>query len=138
MDEKEEVDKMSTMLFGYGHEPVEITTIDELERWLDVLSEEARVSMNFGVRIAIMEDESSLMLTVGGEESHMEYYAGKEKPMVRGCNGPWDSDELISFFLNGAYSEVKKRYFVPMEIARESARIYFLTGKRPQNVDWGP
>jgi hypothetical protein len=54
-----------------------------------------------------MEDESSLMLTVGGEESHMGYYSAKEKPMIRGCRGPWDSDELISFFLIGGVHNLR-------------------------------
>jgi hypothetical protein len=128
---------MTTTVSWYGHEPVEIETISELDKCLDFLSEEARASMPFSVAISIDEEESSLMLTLGRQESHMEYYSAQETPMISGCRGPWDSDELIRFFLNGEYSEVKKRFFVPIEIARESARIYFLTRKRPQNVTWG-
>ncbi len=128
---------MTIMLSWYGHDPVEIKSIHELEKWLDRLSQEGESSSAFTVSILAEEDKTCLALTVGRNESHIEYYDANSRPPADGCRGPWDSSEIISFLHDGELCEMEKRYFVPIKEARESARIYYLTRKKPDNVHWG-
>jgi hypothetical protein len=114
---------------------VNILTKQDLDKTVDQLMEEANGSLPFSVEVSVNE-LTSLVITLGSEYSHVEFYSANSGPLVVGCRGPWDEDALIAFTHRGEYSEMELRYFVPMQAAREALRRYFESGERPDNIQW--
>lgn len=114
---------------------VEVTLLDELDQWLDRLMALGEQSYPFSVELQV-NDSTGIVLTVGRPESHLEFYDHHARPPAVGCHGPWEDDELIVFFHHGHYSELPRRFFVPVEEARAAVRSYFTTGKRPATIRW--
>lgn len=115
----------------------EFRTLQELEQLIEQLTVQAyEQNQLIGVEVCV-DDDSCLLITVGREETHMEFYSTAGKPLVVVCRGPWDNDELITYNHGGQWSEMEKRYCVPSMEARVALRIYFETGLRPNNITWG-
>jgi hypothetical protein len=67
----------------------------------------------------------------------VEFHSTDPRPNGFGSVGPWDDDEVIDFNFKGEITEMQRRYWVPISDAREALRLYFLTGDRPDNINWG-
>lgn len=117
-------------------EYVEIDTLENTEEHLDRLTELAiEQGMPLSVQIALTSG-TSLQLTVGCLESHVEYYSATGSPLISVCRGPWASNEYITFNFLGEESGIEKMYCVPIGDAREAVRRYFQTRNRPDNIAW--
>lgn len=118
----------------------DISSVEELDRALDQLTiESERIGMPTGVQLQI-DGGAAMSIVVGREESHVEFYSPTARPPAVGCRGPWqgeEGDELLVFNFGGEYTEIEKRYSVPVAQAREAIRIFFTTGLRPENIAWG-
>jgi hypothetical protein len=112
-----------------------VTSVEELDQLLDHLTALARHEGPFSVDLSI-NDRSDIGAVLGRDESHLEFYSADEPPTYSASSGPWDDDTLIPFMHHGSYSELPRRYFVPADEARAALRSYFLTGRRPENIDW--
>lgn len=126
---------MIPMLVWHEHENYEVHTLDALDRLIDQLDRDGRETTPFAVSLQV-NPQSELCIVVGCEESHVEFYAADQSPLVVGCTDPWDDDLLIAHSYRGHYSEMPRRYCVPIADAREAMRLYFQTGKRPENQRW--
>ncbi|MEZ4666592.1 MAG: Imm1 family immunity protein [Anaerolineae bacterium] len=113
----------------------EVPTLEELNRLIGQLETEGRTSRAFTVTVRV-NDETGMTMVVGRQESHITFYDANARPPVRGCTGPWDDDQLIVYSYRGHYSEIPRRFCVPIADAREAMRIYFRTGQRPENLSW--
>ena len=126
---------MTPHLVWHENEHAEVHSVDELDLLIDQLTIQAQQTMPFSIELSV-NNETGLLVVVGCEESHMEFYSAQSKPPILGCVGPWDDDELIVFSQRGHYSEMYKRYCVPITEARKALRQYFQTGMRPDNIMW--
>jgi hypothetical protein len=113
----------------------EIISFSDLEILLDILTQKALATSPFSVEL-FMDDETGFLMTVGANESHVEFYSKTEHPPVVACQGDFDSDELFDFLRQGEPSSVSKRSCVSREKAETAIRSYFLTKKRPNNIRW--
>jgi hypothetical protein len=125
---------LARVSWGPG-ESTEVASVEELDRLLDDLSAKARSQGPFTVEISV-NDRTAISAVLGRDDSHLEFYSPDQGALVIGCRGPWDDDTLIPFTYMGSYSELPRRYFVPVKQAREALRRYFLTGVRPENIAW--
>ena len=126
---------MTLHLSWHENEFVEVHSVDELDQLIDQLTMQAKQRMPFSIELSV-NNATSLLIVVGREESHMEFYSGQSRPPIVGCVGPWNDDEFIVFSHRGHYSEIDKRYCVPVMDARKALRQYFQTGLRPNNILW--
>jgi hypothetical protein len=113
----------------------EVRSLPELDHLINELSRKAQSKMPFSVELR-MNPETSLSIVVGNEISHINFFSAKSSPPMVGCHGPWNDNELLEFLYRGEYSEIPRRFCVPIADAREAIRRYFLTGIRPDNVAW--
>lgn len=114
---------------------VDVGTVSQLDSLLDELTVAASTTLPIAATLHVGDDDA-LVIVVGGRESHVEYYSATARPPLIGCTGPWDDDQLVAFTFGGQYSEVPRRWTVPVEEAREAMRRFFETGKRPSNINW--
>lgn len=114
----------------------EIDSVEELDRALDRLTAEAREDLPFAVQVCL-DDRTAMLIVVGRDVSHVEFTSPTSRPLVVVCEGPWDDDELIELTHGGVWSELPRRYWVPISEAREAVRAFFRTGTRPNNIRWG-
>ena len=126
---------MTPQLFWEEANRTEVRSVEELDRLVDQLTVEARADMPLTVELHV-GDETAMSIVVGREESHVEFHSAATHPPIVACHGPWNDDELIEFSHRGQYSELPRRYFVPIADAREALRRYFRTGTRPDNIAW--
>jgi hypothetical protein len=128
---------MTAYILWDRNERTEFSSLEELEKLIDQLSAKAQeTNVPLGVQVCVYEN-TGLLITVGREESHLEFYSASDRPRGVGSLGPWDNDELIEGNFMGERSEMARRYWVPMADAREALRRYFQTGVRPDNMNWG-
>lgn len=120
-----------------GDKRVEVRSLNELDQAVaEVLTQANQEGIPIAIQVAVNK-ETELLVTIGGQESHMEFYSATGTPIAIGCRGPWESDEMIKFTHSGVPSEMKRRYFVPNLEALQALREYFLYGTRPSNIQWG-
>jgi hypothetical protein len=117
------------------NQQADVHSLDELERLIDELSLQAQGELPFSVELYGNVD-TCLSILVGGEVSHLEFFSAKSRPPVVVSSGPWSDDEFVVCTHRGHYSEMPKKYCIPVADAREALRRYFLTGERPDNVAW--
>jgi hypothetical protein len=114
----------------------EFSSLQELEQLIEQVTTQAKqTSMPIGVQIQF-SPETGLLITVGREESHVEFSTANQRPLVAVCRGPWDSDETIEIDFMAEPSTIEKRYCVPILDAREAVRQCYQTGARPSNISW--
>src|SRR5688572_23117793 len=115
---------MTPYLLWDSDNRAEIYSLQELEQIVDRLTIQAEEEMPFSLQFC-GNAERCLMFTIGGEESRMEFCSTTGKRLIVGCRGPWDDDELIEFTHAGQYTEIERRYCVPIADAREALRRYY-------------
>ncbi len=113
----------------------EVQSEEQLTHLIEQVVLEAQNDMPFTVEIRVSKD-TGLSMVVGLNESHMEFYSESEGPLVVGCKGPWNTDELIAFLHWGEYTEMPRKFWVPFSSAKVAFFEYFRTGKRPNNIQW--
>lgn len=126
---------MMAHLIWNASKRTEVRTISELDRIVDQLIKEAEESHSFTVELSV-NNKTSMVIVLGREVSHAEFYDSTSRPPVFSSRGLSDDDEPIVFFHHGHYSEVPRKYWIPSEDAREGLRCYFRTGSMPENLHW--
>ncbi len=116
-------------------EQADVASEQALNVLLVRLQAEAEETMAFSIQVSV-NTTTTLLVTLGGAESHMEFYDRDSRPPVIGCCGERDSDELITFLHSGQHTEMERRYCVIAEQALQALYLYIRTGKRPTNVQW--
>jgi len=110
----------------------EVNSLVELDTLLDEL---AKTSQDFSVELCA-NNLTALSITVGSNESHVEFYSETEHPPVSICKGEQGTDERYFFLHQGEPSSVWKRDCVSIELARAAMREYFITKTKPNNITW--
>ena len=127
--------KITPLLVWDMGQRAEVQSEDQLANLIEQVVLKAQNDIPFTIEMRVSEN-TGLSMVVGLDESHMEFYSENEGPLVVGCKGPWDTDELIAFLHWGERSELPRRYWVPFASARAAFFEYFRTGKRPSNIQW--
>lgn len=135
VNNKHFVEKVTPRLEWREDQFAHVKSLEDLDRLIDGLSEEAATGLPFSIELS-MNSDTALSIVIGTEISHMNFFSMISVPHVVGCRGPWNDDELLVFLYRNEYSEMPRKYCVPVEDAREALRQYFVTGVRPQNVVW--
>jgi Immunity protein Imm1 len=113
----------------------EVDSLELLDAEIDHLTDEACKGMPFSVQVCL-DYGTAMLIVVGRPESHLEFTSPTNQPLMVGCVGPCDDDELIEFSHGGQHSELPRRFWVPTSEAREALRTFFRTGERPSNIRW--
>ncbi len=128
----------NTFLLSWGkNEKMIISSISQLNGQIDLLLSGISKSI-LPIAIELSKNgEMSLLITIGAEQSHVEFFDKNGSPLVVGCLGPVDSSELIEYSFFDEPTEMEIRYCVPISSALEAIREFFLLGRRPTNIKWG-
>jgi hypothetical protein len=112
-------------------------SLEELEREIDKIEEQSRLDkIPIGVEVSATPD-TALMITLGSDASHLEFYGANQSPLLSSSIGPWDDDTLIEgMYLGDVITQMEKRYCVPLHEARAALRMYVTTKVRPSNIRW--
>jgi immunity protein Imm1 of predicted polymorphic toxin system len=77
-----------------------------------------------------------LTIGLGRDHSVLTYIASDAGPYFTSHSGDGPDEGTVVFFYGGHESEFGADAAVPVEEAREAARLFFADGARPGNVDW--
>lgn len=128
---------MKTQVFLLWQEQeIEIDSLKELDEWLDKLTLVAQRSFPFTVGV-YFHDHNAILFVLGLEVSHLEHFSNNESPVGIGCYYKWPQYEEFTFYHRGEISEMGNENFVPVDLAREAVREFYLTRKRPTIIKWG-
>jgi hypothetical protein len=75
-------------------------------------------------------------ITVGGDLSYTQFYDSSRRPPIATSLDIVDSDELIEFDTMGELSQMERRYWIPIELAKRALRYYLETGQRFEEIKW--
>ncbi|HTK05722.1 MAG TPA: Imm1 family immunity protein [Ktedonobacteraceae bacterium] len=128
---------MSTYLEWDKDQRAEASSVEELDRLLDQLTLQATNERPFSVDL-VADAVPALSIVVGDVITPVNFYSPTSHPLVVGCLGRWeeDGDQVFVFDARGSYSEIEKRYTIPIADAREAMRRFLATGQRPDNIVW--
>ena len=123
--------------FRDGEPPRELGDLAELDALLDRVSSEAPEGRPTGVHLFSPEG-ACLTLALGSEESVLGFIdASCEPPYFASKGEVEDVEPLFTFYVcSEHHTEVPRRNVVSTGAAREAAREFFRTGRRPENVAW--
>ena len=113
----------------------EVTSVDDLDRLLDHLTTQAHdLGIPFDVTID-PGDGTSMGIVVGGAAAVVQW--------IR--DDPWDcqvstadsaDDGVVQFTGGGQFSELPRRHWTEVALARQATRHYFTTGELTPRVRW--
>jgi len=129
----------------WGHDQsADVSTVEELDAVLSSIARDASDTKTIIAVELFMDDDTGMCITVGDQLSPACFYSRRGGPLVVNAIGRGgeraepEGDDLFVFSYHGEYSEVLRRDTLPIETAREGMRLYFLKGRRPDNITWGP
>jgi hypothetical protein len=125
---------MATTLEWENHE-VPVGSVDELDRLLDRLTEEARAGEPFIVTLG-RDDDSSLSIGLGRPLSVASYISPGLGPPHFLSRGNGTHDGPIEFVFSGEITEYPPESAVPADTARRALRVFFETGELSPELDW--
>lgn len=125
----------SVLYLLWNKSRINVHSVQEIDKVLDKLISEIEDGTSHGIQL-VANDKTGLLITIGSTLSHIEFYSSDVHPPVVGYFEDTDDEELFYFHYEGELSSVKKRSCVSIEKARETMRLYFLTGEKPTNIAW--
>lgn len=115
----------------------EVTSADELDRVLDRLAARAaELGTPFNLTLAGAAG-TSMDIVLGATMASVQWL--RVDPWccrVSVAEGVDDDDDLVQFAGNGPHSELPRRCWIEVPLAREAVRHYFHTGKLTPLVRW--
>lgn len=113
---------------------LEIDDQRTLDRALDSIAKEAEKPL---IVELVGRTGARLGIGLGMPTSVLAFNPSDDPPyyMSRGSRSS-PRDDIIVYYFQGHWTEFPVTAVVPIEDAREAARVFFLTDERPSNVDW--
>lgn len=114
----------------------DVRNVRDLDRFLDQLSAAAAATQPF---IAELVTSAGARLGIGlGISGTVLSFKQSDDPPYFVSVGDSDAlgDEDVGFYFQGQWSEFPPSAVVPIERAREAARLFLLTGQRPDVIEW--
>jgi immunity protein Imm1 of predicted polymorphic toxin system len=124
-----------TTVSGEDDREIPVRTVEELDAQLDRLDAEARQRQPLAAEI-VRPDGVVLIIGLGRDESVLNYQVSEAGPYYTSHSEDAPDDSTVVFYYGGHESEFLAEAAVPVEDAREAARLFFADGKRPENIDW--
>jgi len=114
----------------------DVESITDLDVALDTLAVEMRAEPAMVELFAA--DSSSLSIGLGRPWSVISYIGPTGDPPYfhSVAVDPVTEEDPVVFLFRGQYSDFPPQSCVLTDVAREAARLFFRTGKRPTNVTW--
>lgn len=106
-------------------EKSEIHSLEELDKLLDSLHKHASKTANIFSVEFFNSENTGLLITIGANESHVEYYTKNGRPPIVSCKEDNDNPELHLFLHHGEPSSVNKTSCVSIKDARNAIREYY-------------
>ena len=125
---------MATTL-EWGEHEVPVGSVEELDRLLDRLTDEALAGEPFIVTLG-RDDESSLSIGLGRPRSVASYISPGLGPPHLLSRGDGAHDGPLEFVFSGEITEYPPGSAVPADAARRALRVYFETGALSPELDW--
>ena len=97
----------------------EIYSLEELDQLMNEVDHAGQEAKPFMITLQVSA-ETELGIVVGCEESHVNYYGPDQNVPVMGCTGPWDDETSVVYYYLGHYSEISRRFCVPIADAKEA------------------
>jgi hypothetical protein len=114
---------------------VQLSNVQELDRWLDDYSETCSAELPAIVTIYVHGYE--IGIGVGLKESfvHVEHETGEGPYLI--TVGDDQMDGVATFFLHSSHhTEIPNRHLVPMLEARKAVREFCISGERIPSLQW--
>ena len=74
---------------------------------------------------------------MGNDRSVLNHVPSNGKPPYMTSHGDDDEDRPFTFYVAGDHhSETSWRHTIPVSTAREAARVFLLTGRLDDRVEW--
>lgn len=112
-------------------EQVQFQTVEQVEGFIDQQEQKAKSEGVLQTIQVSAEDSSCMLITVGGNISYTQYYSVNSRPPIVTAIGAYDDNTLIEFEFMGELSQIEKRYWIPIESARNAMTHYLVSGTRP-------
>jgi hypothetical protein len=124
-----------TTVSGEDAREVPVRTVEELDAELDRLDRETPEDRPLMAEI-VRPEGPSLTIGLGRDHSVVTYIASDAGPYFTSHSGDSSRAGTVAFYYGGHESEFLADAAVPVEDAREAARLFFADGERPDNLDW--
>ena len=118
----------------WNDQQIEINSLQELERIINIL-----IAENQEIPVAIqlvVNEKTGMLITVGSENSHTEFYSEDSRPPVSISHGGNEGEDLVYFFHGGVLSSAPRKTCIPFILAMEALQKYYLTGEKPNTLSW--
>jgi hypothetical protein len=124
---------------GFSEEPQkrDVSSVDELDRTLDELTDRAKLSMPFNVVLA-HTDATTMDIVLGADLAFIGWTGVDPWSCLAGADeqGNSQDDRLVVFAGNGQWSELPRSLGIDVPTARAVMRHYFATGGLAPFVRW--
>jgi hypothetical protein len=125
----------ATLQYAEDETPAEISSLSELDYWLERLSKTTSSSHPNIVTLHVYGYEISLGIGLPQSFVHVESESGDSPYLV--TLGDRRNDTVVPFYLHARHhTEIPERNLIPASQAREILLHFFETGQRLSTVQW--
>jgi hypothetical protein len=127
---------MFNVLWGTTRPAQIVESADHVFQLIEKIEAEAHATnMPISIDVSINKD-TTFGITVGSDLSYTQFYDASRRPPIATSLDIVDSDELIEFDTMGELSQMERRYWIPIELAKRALRYYLETGQRSEEIKW--
>jgi hypothetical protein len=125
----------ATLRYAEGEAPAGVSTVEQVDRWLDRLSISTPPAHPSIVTLHVHGLEVGVGIGLPESFVHVESESGEPPYFVTVGDGA--ADGVVAFYLHGwHHTEISRRHLIPAARAREVVRHVFETGQRSPSVEW--
>jgi hypothetical protein len=127
---------MFNVLWGTTRPAQIVKSADHVFQLIEKIEAEAHATNTpISIDVSINKD-TTFGITVGSDLSHTQFYDASRRPPIATSLDIVDSDELIEVDFMGELSQMERRYWIPIELAKRALRYYLETGQRFEEIKW--
>jgi hypothetical protein len=115
----------------------DVCTLSELDAVLDDLQDK-HCGEPVLVAIEGPENRGSLTIGLGLDRSVLNHVPASGDPPYLSSIGNADAEGIVVFYYMGHWTEIRQLHLIPIDLAREAARYFFVTGRLLEQVKWQP
>lgn len=112
-------------------------SLGALDEWIDTLQRDAEVEQPMVVEVE-RQGGKVLYIGLGRKDAVLSFAASPSPPYYVSWSGPpgKENEEADAFYFYGIWTEVPRRFLVPMPQARAALRFFWETGELSKEVSW--
>ncbi len=116
----------------------EIGSLGALDETIDRLQRKAEEASPIIVEVQRADGEI-LSIGLGREEAVLSFTAASGNPPYYVSSSGWqagENEDILDYDFYGHRAEIRRRYLVPMQQARDALRFFWETGERTKDIIW--